>query len=100
MGAVAQDNKVACCHSIARCEPDNPSVTHTLKSCNLLACARETAQLYLGVQHGSKDLRLCLLSTNTARTRKGRVGEKKHKTSITQPVLINHILKICSDMKE
>lgn len=79
MGAVAQDNKVACCHSVARCEPDNPPVTHTLKSCYLLACARETAQLYLGVQHGAKDQRLCLLSTNTARTRKGSVGKKNTK---------------------
>lgn len=78
-GAVAQDNKVACCHSVARCEPGNPPVTHTLKSCNLLACARETARLYIGVQHGAKDLRLCLLSTNTARTRQGRVGKKTQK---------------------
>lgn len=52
--AVAQDNKVACCHSVARCEPDNPPKTSSLSSCSLLACAGNTALLYLGVQHRAK----------------------------------------------
>lgn len=101
--AVAQDNKVACCPSAARYEPDNPPKTPSMKSFNLLACAREAAQLYLAVQRGVKDRCHRRFSTNTAMRRKGRVIRNTGLPSLslcpsTLRVIIL-ILKICSDVQ-
>lgn len=77
--AVAQDNEVACCHSVAHYEPENPRETPTLRKLQPVSmCYGDCSAIFRSATWGKRPMTY-LLSTNTARRRKGRAKKQKTK---------------------